>query len=71
MAGRNAPSVLLITHEIEEIAPGFTHAALIVGGEVMKAGPISEVLTSQGLSEAFGLPLEVTHEDERWWARAR
>ena len=71
MAGRNAPSVLLITHEIEEIAPGFTHAALIVGGEVMKAGPISEVLTSQGLSEAFGLPLEVTNEDERWWARAR
>ena len=71
MAGRNAPSILLITHEIEEIAQGFTHAALAVGGEITKAGPITEVLTSEGLSEAFGLPLEVTHEDGRWWARAR
>ncbi len=70
MADRNAPSIILITHEIEEIAPGFTHALLMKDGRVTNAGPIAEVLTSSNLSEVFGLPLEVSSEDGRWWARA-
>ncbi|WP_099333162.1 ABC transporter ATP-binding protein [Actinomyces minihominis] len=71
MAAPKAPAIILITHEIEEISPGFTHAALIKDGTVAAAGPIGEVLTNENLSSAFGLPLEVTNEDGRWWARAR
>lgn len=70
MADTKAPSIILITHEIEEIAPGFTHTLLMKDGHVTAAGPIGEVLTSQNLSEVFGLPLEVSSEDGRWWARA-
>lgn len=70
MSGPNAPAVVLITHEIEEIAPGFTHAALMKDGRVAWSGPIDEVLTGAKLTEVFGLPLEVRREDGRWWARA-
>lgn len=71
MAGRNAPAVILITHEIEEIAPGFTHVALMDQGKIVAAGPIEETLTSENLTQVFGLPLEVTRQEGRWWARAR
>lgn len=71
MAGPGSPAVVLITHEIEEIAPGFTHVALMKNGSVTKAGPIGEVLTGDNLTQTFGLPLEVARENGRWWARAR
>ena len=71
MTGPGAPSVLMITHEIEEIAPGFTHAAVMKDGRVVAAGPIEETLSEPVLSDAFGLPLQVTREGGRWWARAR
>ncbi len=70
MSGRHAPAIVLITHEIEEIPAGFTHALLMKGGTVQAAGPIAEVLTSERLSEAFDIPLAVTQEGGRWWARA-
>lgn len=70
IADPKSPSILLITHEIEEIAPGFTHALLMKDGTVAKAGPIAEVLSSESLSEVFELPLEVSSEGGRWWARA-
>lgn len=70
MGDPKSPSILLITHEIEEIAPGFTHALLMNEGTVVKAGPIADVLTSANLSDVFGLPLEVSSEGGRWWARA-
>lgn len=71
MAGRGAPAIILITHEIEEIAPGFTHAALMKEGKVLASGPIGQVLTGENLTNAFGIPLEVRREGGRWWARAR
>ena len=71
MSGPDSPAILLITHEIEEIAPGFTHAALMKDGGMVTAGPIEEVLTAQNLTETFGLPLDVGRSDNRWWARAR
>ena len=71
MADRAAPSVVMITHEIDEIAPGFTHVALLEGGRIVKAGPLQEVLTSENLSETFGLPLTVVERDGRYWAYGR
>ncbi len=70
MEDPKSPSILLITHEIEEIAPGFTHALLMSEGRVVKAGPIAEVLTSANLSDVFGLPLQVSSANGRWWAQA-
>lgn len=67
----DAPATVLVTHHIEEIPDGITHAMVLSGGRIVKAGPINEVLTDQVLSEAFDLALAVTNSDGRWTARAR
>ncbi len=69
-ADPDAPAMVLVTHHVEEIPPGITHALLLKGGRAVAAGPIGEVLTSQRLSETFELALEVTHQQGRWSARA-
>ncbi len=71
MNGRSTPTMVLITHEIEEIAPGFTHVAMLRDGKLVAAGAIETVLNSDNLSEAFGIPLVVERRDGRWWAHAR
>lgn len=65
-----SPAMVLVTHHVEEIPEGFTHALLIRDGVVSAAGPIDEVLTSPRLSEAFGLPLEVERHGHRFSAHA-
>jgi iron complex transport system ATP-binding protein len=67
-----SPAMIMVTHHVEEIPPGFTHALLLANGQVRAAGPISEVITEEKLSETFGLDLVVaTSEDGRFSARAR
>ena len=65
-----APGIVMVTHHVEEIPPGFSHALLLKEGGIYAAGPIAEVLTAENLSGAFGLDLEVSHSDERFTARA-
>ncbi|MBT2595106.1 ABC transporter ATP-binding protein [Arthrobacter sp. ISL-72] len=66
-----APAIVLVTHHLEEVPPGFTHAMLMRDAQVVAAGPITEVLTSGNLSETFGLPLDVTVNAGRYTATAR
>jgi iron complex transport system ATP-binding protein len=66
----DAPTMVLVTHHVEEIPPGFTHALLLRGGRVVAAGLASQVLTDDHLSETFGLPLVVERVDGRYFARA-
>jgi iron complex transport system ATP-binding protein len=65
-----APTSLLVTHHVEEIPSGTTHALLLRDGGVVAAGPINEVLTSVNISQAFGLRIDLSHENGRWFARA-
>ena len=65
-----APAIVLVTHHIEEIPTGVTHALMLKGGRVVAAGPIGETLTSETLSETFDYPLALTRTDGRWSARA-
>lgn len=64
------PPTVLVTHHVEEVPPGFTHALLLSEGRAVAAGPLEEVLTAERLSSTFGLDLHVGREGERWWARA-
>lgn len=64
------PVTLLVTHHVEEIPAGYTHAMLLRNGKVVAAGPIEETLTSQNLTATFGLPLVVEKRGERFTARA-
>jgi iron complex transport system ATP-binding protein len=70
-ADRRAPVMVLVTHHVEEIPVGFTHAVLMREGRFLGAGPVREVLTSRTLSETFGLGLRLVHRSGRWTARAR
>jgi iron complex transport system ATP-binding protein len=65
-----SPVLVLVTHHVEEIPPGFTHALLLRGGRAQAAGPLDEVLTAENLSEAFGLDLHLHFGGGRWAARA-
>ncbi len=65
-----APVLVLVTHHVEEIPPGFTHLLLLKDGGAYAAGPIDQTLTDENLSGAFGLPLKVTKDSDRWSARA-
>jgi iron complex transport system ATP-binding protein len=64
-----APAQVLVTHHVEEIPPGYTHALLLREGEVVAAGPADDVLTGAALSETFGLPLSLSRADGRFTAR--
>ncbi|MBK8447927.1 MAG: ABC transporter ATP-binding protein [Micropruina sp.] len=67
----NAPATVLVTHHVEEIPAGITHALLLKQGKVLAAGPIEHVLTADKLSETFDIPLEVTRSAGRWSARGK
>ena len=65
-----APAMVLVTHHVEEIPPGFTHALLLKQGRIVAAGPMDEALTAENLSETFDLALTLKQEDGRYTARA-
>jgi len=67
---RAAPPLIVVTHHIDEIPPGFTHAMLLASGRIAIAGPIAQVLTPDRLSACFGLALDIEHRHGRWrvWA---
>jgi iron complex transport system ATP-binding protein len=64
-----SPATVLVSHHVEEIPPGFTHALLLRKGRVVAAGPVEQVLTEDLISTTFGMPLQLSHEDGRWAAR--
>jgi iron complex transport system ATP-binding protein len=66
---RGRPPLVLVTHHLEEVPPGFTHALVLKDGRVFASGPLRETVTSEVLSDAFGLPLDVREEDGRYAAR--
>lgn len=64
-----APAMAMVTHHVEEIAPGFTHVLMIRQGKVLTAGPIDTELTARNLSKCFGLPLTLERHGDRWSAQ--
>ncbi|MBI1350824.1 MAG: ATP-binding cassette domain-containing protein [Actinomycetales bacterium] len=64
-----APTLVVVTHHVEEVPTTFTHALLLRAGRVVAAGPASEVLVSERVSEAFGMPITVERSAGRWFAR--
>lgn len=65
-----APAIVMVTHHVEEIPPGFTHALLIADGATVAAGPLDSTLTNENLTRTFGRSLQITKTGERFTARA-
>jgi len=66
----STPAMLMVTHHVEEIPVGFTHALLLRDGVIVAAGPIEESLTAESLTTAFGMPIALSQEGGRYAARA-
>jgi len=66
----DAPALVLVTHHVEEIPPGFTHALLLREGSVVAQGLLEDTLTADNLSTTFDIPLKLSYVDGRWTARA-
>jgi iron complex transport system ATP-binding protein len=69
-ADPTSPTLALVSHHVEEVPVGFTHALLLRQGEVVAVGPMADVMTSAALSACFGLPLRVHRHAGRYTARA-
>lgn len=69
-ANPSAPALVLVTHRVEEIPAGFTHALMLRGGGVIASGTLEEALTPRNLSACFGFPLRLDRVGDRWAATA-
>jgi len=69
-ADPETPAMILVTHHVEEIPIGISHALLLAEGKVVAQGLIDDVLTSENLSRTFALALSVERENGRYFARA-
>lgn len=67
----DAPAMVLVTHHVEEIPPGFTHALLLREGSIVAQGLLDDVLTEENLSKTFGQDLELQKSGERFFARRK
>lgn len=66
-----SPVTILVTHHIEEIPIGTTHALLLQDGTIAVSGLVDQVITSQNISTVFGVPIVVQKEGERFFAKAQ
>lgn len=64
----NAPASVIVTHHIEEIPPGTTHAILLKSAGVYSSGPISQVLTEENLFQVFGVAVRLSFDGQRYFA---
>lgn len=72
LAGEPTPAaIVLVSHHVEEIPPGFGHGLILREGSVVASGPLGDVLTDEVLSRAYGLSIRVDHRDGRASARLR
>ena len=65
-----APATVIVTHHIEEIPSGTTHALLLKEGRATAQGVIDSVINDVNLSTAYGLPITVQSQGGRFFARA-
>ncbi|MDA2993436.1 MAG: ABC transporter ATP-binding protein [Actinomycetota bacterium] len=65
-----APASIIVTHHIEEIPIGTTHALIIKDGKIAVSGPVGDVITTEHVSAVFGIDIEVSAANGRFFARS-
>jgi len=56
-------AILLVTHHVSEIIPEIERVILLRDGGIIADGPKAEVLTAEGISGLFGIPLRISQQD--------
>jgi len=69
-ADPSAPATIIVTHHIEEIPRGTTHALLLKDSRIAVSGPVNEVITTEHVSAVFGTPISVSSDSGRFFARS-
>jgi iron complex transport system ATP-binding protein len=69
-ADPHAPASIIVTHHIEEIPIGTTHALILKDGVIAVSGPVNQVITSEHMSAIFGIQISVTSDGSRFYARS-
>lgn len=70
-AKRDGPTLILVSHHVEEIPAHATHGLLLKDGRNLAAGPLRDVLTEDQLSELYDYPCKVGMDNGRYWLRGR
>jgi iron complex transport system ATP-binding protein len=68
-ARKHAPTLVLVTHHVEEIMPVFTHVLALKAGKVLAAGTRNTVLNNRLLSSAFCTAMRLTKSRRRYSMR--
>lgn len=66
----DGPTLVLVTHHVEEIPTGLSHIGFVTGGKLVNTGPLRDTLTSHALTEVMGRPVELLRSWGRYWAFA-
>jgi iron complex transport system ATP-binding protein len=67
---RSDLTLLFVTHHVEEIGKFISRILLLKSGKVLTAGSKSATLTSKNLSQAFGAPIRLTRQANRYRSQA-
>jgi len=70
LAEPGGPTVVLVTHHLEELPTGMQTAMLLRGGRIVASGSIDAILTDEQVGAAFGLSVAVRRDGGRWRAVA-
>jgi iron complex transport system ATP-binding protein len=65
-AQKNSPTLVLVTHHVEEIMPVFSHLLVLKNGRLLAAGEKADVLNSKMLSTAFGARMQLQRTGSRY-----
>jgi iron complex transport system ATP-binding protein len=65
-ADPTGPTMIMVTHRVSDIVPGFSHGLLIHQGRIAAAGPLDLVMTDDLLSRTLEIPLHITRRQGRW-----
>lgn len=63
----SGPTLIYVTHHIEEITPVFEHVSVMKDGRIHAHGSPEAVLTHDLLSGIYGLPMEIVRRGGRYW----
>ena len=66
-----SPATIIVTHHIEEIPAGTTHALMLKDGLAVHSGEIQSVLTESNIREVFGVDINLTFNGRRYFASAK
>ena len=61
------PSLVYVTHHVEEILPMFKKTLLLKEGKIIRSGKTDDVLTSRTLNQLYGVSLRLVKKHGRYW----